>query len=125
MKNFVYAIYDYEKDRFLREFHALHDDAAREEFELFYRVQVPPKKWRKRKLGRYVLLRCGDAVGWDQKWYPKPVFLMDDGQVRASFQQWVMADPPRNDAEFAALSDLFAKVDAEDLAFIAKRGNSL
>lgn len=120
----VYVGYDSKRDRYVLDFQAASDEAAKVEFGNWYRGLVTPSKWEHRVLLRYALFRIGstDAQGAEVL-LAKPVCILWDEDVRLSYMAMFHFDPPSTDAEMAELDAEFARLDALDAARIARRGN--
>lgn len=114
-ETFEYVIYDYKRRRSVMDFRAYSDGAAIEEFSAFYREVIGGAKWEHRKVDRYYLVRV-DKDG------DTPV-VMEDWQVRLSFERFFLADPPSNEADLVEIEREFARLDALDVERIARRSN--
>lgn len=119
----VYVVYDGNRDRFVLDFRAFSEEKAREEFCVFYRNIVRSDRWEGRTLGRYVLVQLGTVVDGCEVKFPRQRFLMWDDEVRLSWERFLLADPPEDDAALDWLEREFERLDALDAARLARRGN--
>lgn len=121
----VYLAYDVKRDRFVMDFQAADDAAAKEEFSSWYRTTTRLSRWEHRKLLRYNLWRIGEADSRNgpERKLPKPLLLMWDEEVRLSWSWFWMSDPPCNEEEDEWSRREFERLDALDAARLARRGN--
>lgn len=118
-----YVVYDLNRRRAALEFRAFSDAKACEEFASWYNRIVRPSRWATRKFGRYFLFREAVIVDGRSEFLEKPVRLMDDDEVRLSFDYFRMCDPPNGDEEEAQLERDFEALDVVDRERLARRGN--
>lgn len=118
-----YVVYDKKRKRHALEFDAFGDDVAKREFSSWYNIVVRPSRWEARKLGRYFLFRVADFEDGKPVFYERPLRLMDDDEVRLSYQYFRACDPPNDEADDREVEAEFDRLDALDAARLARRGN--
>lgn len=122
-ERFGYVIVDYNRKRYALEFDAFSDEQAKREFGSWYNLLIRPSRWETRKLGRYYLYRQSRQEASGRVFLDKPVIVMEDEEVRLSYDYFRMCDPPATDEEQAELDRDFERLDAADRARLARRGN--
>lgn len=118
-----YVVWDDNRKRYALEFRAFSDEKAVMEFCSWYNRLVRPSRWSERKFGRYFLLWQSRIVRGMPEFLEKPVILMEDDEVRLSYELFRLSDPPATDAEQEALDRDFEALDAVDRERLARRGN--
>jgi hypothetical protein len=120
-----FVTYDAKRHVFIQEFEAPDDESARSEFSYFYRAKVGGDGWEHRKFGRFVLLQVGLLVDGVASSFDKPRVVMLDDEVRLDFYRFLLADPPQDDDGFVQAQAEFDRLDALDLARLARKSNAI
>lgn len=119
----LYMVYDFKRDLELQRYEGVSPEVAKREFGMFYREAV--RDWERRKFGRYYLFQIGRVVDGLPVMAEKPLLVMEDDEVRLTFNKLLLNDPPNGEAEYAELEREFDRLDAIDAARLARKANAL